>query len=98
MSLLNEIKIDNYEPLNNPNGICSGMVFVITGNVVIFENRSKLIQYIENRGGKVTSAISTKTDYLINNDVNSISTKNEKAKKLGISIISENEFLSLFGD
>lgn len=73
----------------------SGKTFVITGSVEHFMNRDELIEYIENRGGRVVKTISTNVDYLINNDINSTSSKNTKAKQLGISIISEEDFLSL---
>ena len=66
-------------------------VFVITGSLEHFNNRDELIENIENLGGKVISAISNKVDYLINNDVNSTSTKNKKAHELGVKIISEDE-------
>ena len=69
----------------------SGMSFVITGSVHTFKNRKELKDWIENQGGKVTSAISASTNYLINNDANSTSSKNKKAKELGISILSEEE-------
>jgi DNA ligase (NAD+) len=71
------------------------MVFVITGSLEHFNNRDEMIEYIENNGGKVISAISSKVTYLINNDVTSSSTKNKKAKELGIKIISEEELLEL---
>ncbi len=69
--------------------------FVITGNVYNFKNRDELIEYIEGLSGKVVSSISKNVDYLINNDVNSTSTKNIKAKELGINIISEEDLLKL---
>ncbi|NMA85072.1 MAG: NAD-dependent DNA ligase LigA [Epulopiscium sp.] len=71
-----------------------GQVFVITGNLTQFENRQELQREIEKRGGKVTSSVSKNTNYLINNDPNSSSSKNQKAKQLSIPIISEEEFLS----
>jgi DNA ligase (NAD+) len=70
----------------------SNKVFVITGTLEKYENRDALIEYIESLGGKVISAVSSKVDYLINNDVSSNSTKNKKAKELNIPIISEEEF------
>ena len=72
-----------------------GKVFVITGAVKQFANRNELKAYIEQRGGKVTSAVSTKTNYLINNDVTSNSSKNKKARELNIPILSEEEFLKI---
>ena len=75
----------------------SGKVFVITGSVSQFANRDELKAYIERLGGKTTGSVSAKTHYLINNDVNSNSSKNKKAKELGIPILSEEDFLELAG-
>lgn len=72
-----------------------GKVFVITGSVEHFKNRNELKAVIEQHGGKVTSSVSQNTDYLINNDVNSGSSKNKTAKSLGVAIISEEDFLRL---
>lgn len=71
------------------------LTFVITGSVNNFKNRDELIEYIENLGGKVVKAISNNVNYLINNDVTSTSTKNKKAKELGIKIISEEDLLNM---
>ena len=71
------------------------MTFVITGNVEHFDNRNALKDFIESEGGKVSGSVSAKTTYLINNDTTSNSTKNKKAKELGIPIISEDDFLKL---
>lgn len=71
------------------------LTFVITGNVFQFKNRKELKKYIEDRGGKVSDSISSKTNYLINNNTLSTSGKNKKAKSLNIPIISEDEFLTL---
>lgn len=73
----------------------TGKTFVITGAVSHFPNRDAVKDYIEERGGKVAGSVSAKTDYLINNDTASGSSKNKKAKELGIPIISEEEFLKL---
>lgn len=73
----------------------NGMVFVITGKVTLYKNRNELKKEIESLGGKVTGSVTSKTDYLINNDVNSNSSKNKKAKELGIPIIGEKDFMSL---
>lgn len=73
----------------------SGKTFVITGSVEQFSNRNELKAYIEQRGGKVSGSVSAKTDYLINNDAQSNSTKNKTAKSLGVSIITEQEFLAM---
>lgn len=71
------------------------LTFVITGSLINFENRDQLVEEIENLGGKVVKAISNNVNYLINNDINSTSTKNKQAKELNIKIISEEEFLKL---
>lgn len=73
----------------------SGMTFVITGSVQIFKNRNEIKKAIEEHGGKVTGSVTSKTSYLINNDMNSTSSKNQKAKKLGIGIISESDLLAM---
>lgn len=73
----------------------SGMVFVITGDVDIFANRRDVKSIIEKSGGKVTGTVSNKTTYLINNDSMSQSSKNKKAKELGVSIITEKEFIKM---
>ena len=73
-------------------------IFVITGDVHHFTNRSELKEFIESRGGKVTGSVTGKTTYLINNDVNSTSGKNKKAKELSVPIISEDEFLAMVGE
>ena len=72
-----------------------GKVFVVTGSLTHFANRNELKDQIEKRGGKVTGSVTGKTDYLINNDTTSSSSKNKKAKELGIPIISEEDFLKL---
>ena len=69
--------------------------FVITGKLKTFKNRNEIKAAIEKEGGKVTDSVSSKTDYLINNDVESTSSKNLKAKKLNIPIITEDDFLNL---
>lgn len=70
-------------------------VFVVTGSVEHFANRKELQAVIEQLGGKVTGSVTGKTDYLINNDVHSTSSKNKKAKELGVPILSEKDFLEL---
>ena len=75
----------------------AGKTFVITGNVSHFANRDELKAFIEKNAGKTTGSVSQKTDYLINNDTESTSSKNKKAKELGIPIISEEDFLKLAG-
>ena len=68
---------------------------MITGSLTRFENRRELQELIESKGGKVTGSVTKKTDYLINNDAASGSSKNKKAKELGIPILTEEEFLAL---
>ena len=77
--------------------VFAGKTFVITGSVEHFSNRSEAKEFIEARGGKVTGSVTKKTDYLINNDKTSASSKNKKAQKLGIPILSEEDFLELAG-
>ena len=80
---------------NTEEQIFAGKTFVITGSVEHFANRSEAKAYIEARGGKVTGSVTKKTDYLINNDKTSTSSKNKKAQELGIPILSEADFLEL---
>ena len=77
--------------------IFAGMNFVITGSLVHFGNRSEVKELIESLGGKVTGSVTKKTNYLINNDIQSSSSKNKKARELGIPILSEEDFLNLVG-
>lgn len=95
--LLAELTIEN-EAENTEAAIFAGMTFVITGSVEHFANRRELQAAIEARGGKATGSVTAKTTYLINNDVTSNSSKNKKAKELGIPIISEQDFLSMMGE
>ena len=66
---------------------------MVTGSVSHFANRNEVKEYIEQRGGKVTGSVTSKTNYLINNDIMSNSSKNKKAKELGIEIITEEQFI-----
>ena len=95
--LLAELTIEN-EAENTKAAIFAGMTFVITGSVEHFANRKELQAAIEARGGKATGSVTAKTTYLINNDVTSNSSKNKKAKELGIPIISEQDFLNMMGE
>ena len=95
--LLAELTIEN-EAENTEAAIFAGMTFVITGSVEHFANRKELQAAIEARGGKATGSVTAKTTYLINNDVTSNSSKNKKAKELGIPIISELDFLNMMGE
>lgn len=90
--------MDFYNPDENKeqNNTLKGMTFVITGKLVHFKNRDELVKKIEEYGGKVASSVSKNTTYLINNDVNSTSGKNKKAKELGVKIITEEQFLGEF--
>ena len=76
---------------------CDGLIFVVTGELSIFANRTEFIEYVEKKGGRVTGSVSKKTNYLVNNDINSKSSKNSKAKSLGVPIITEEEFVLRFG-
>ena len=89
-NLLKELKIQKDE--TEKSDVLKGKIFVITGDLHIYENRKTLTEAIESRNGKVSGSISSKTNYLINNDLLSSSSKNKKAKELGIPIISEEEF------
>lgn len=91
--VLKEIEFIDVSQSNS--NILDGMIFVITGSVNNFANRDILIEYIEGFGGKVVKAISNNVTYLINNDINSTSSKNKKAKELGIKIISEDKLISM---
>jgi len=73
----------------------AGKVFVITGSLTHFSNRNEMKELIEKNGGKVSGSVSSKTNFLINNDTDSNSSKNKKAKELGVEIISEEDFLKL---
>ena len=82
-------------PKKNNNVSLEGKTFVITGKVHIYKNRNEIKSIIESLGGKVSGSVSSKTDYLINNDINSNSGKNKTAKELNIPIISEEQFVEL---
>lgn len=92
--LLAELTIEK-ETVSQGDAVFSGMTFVITGSVEHFANRKELQEVIEARGGKATGTVTGRTTYLINNDVKSNSSKNKKAKELGIPILSETDFLKL---
>ena len=92
--LLAEVEIPKEEEPEGGQNL-AGVNFVITGSVHHFANRGEVKEEIEKRGGKVTGSVTSKTNYLINNDVNSTSSKNRKARELGIPIISEEEFLKM---
>ena len=95
--LLQEIHVEKVEVKDTSAGSCVGQTFVITGDVHQFKNRNEFKAYVEAQGGKVTGSVSKKTTYLVNNDLESASSKNKKAKELGIPIISEDTFVEMFG-
>ena len=86
-----ESKSENYIDL-------SGKTFVITGSLTQHKNRDELVNKIEQLGGKVSGSVSSKTSFLINNDTESNSSKNRKAKELGIPLISESNFLNMISE
>ena len=90
--VLKEVEIE-VSPKTSLSQVFKNFIFVITGSVDHFKNRDELKAAIEERGGKVTSSVTSKTNYLINNDNLSNSSKNKKAKELGIEIITEVQFL-----
>ena len=92
--LLAEVEIPK-EEITEDSRKFAGVNFVITGSVNHFANRAEVKEEIEKRGGKVTGSVTSKTNYLINNDVESTSSKNRKARELGVPIISEEEFLKM---
>lgn len=92
--LLKELTIEQEAELEE-GGIFDGLVFVITGSVNHYENRKELQEVIEAHGGKATGSVTKKTNYLINNEKASNSSKNKKAKELGVPIISEEEFIKM---
>ena len=94
--LLQEVRIIQGEAVSAEGGTCAGLIFVITGNVHRFKNRDAFKSYVEQQGGKVTGSVSAKTNFLINNDSESSSGKNRKAKELGIPILTEDEFIERF--
>lgn len=91
------LEIEPHIPVK-ADGKCSGMSFVITGKLTEHKNRKELVTYIESQGGKTADSVSKNTDYLINNDIESMSSKNKTAKSLGIPIITEADFLDKFGN
>ena len=95
--LLQEITVEKVEIKDTSSGKCAGQTFVITGDVHQFKNRDEFKTYVEAQGGKVTGSVSKKTTYLVNNDLESASSKNRKAKELNIPIISEDMFVEMFG-
>ncbi len=95
--LLAVVQVQRVEKKDAENGRCKNLTFVITGDVHHFKNRDAFKAYVEAEGGKVAGSVSGKTSYLINNDVESTSSKNKKAKSLDVPIISEDTFVEMFG-
>ncbi len=95
--LLEAVSVQKMEIAGTEAGTCKDLIFVITGDVHQFKNRDAFKAYVEAQGGKVTGSVSKKTNYLVNNDTESASSKNKKAKELNIPIISEDTFVEMFG-
>ena len=95
--LLEILHIPASEPVTEVRGSCAGLTFVITGEVHRFKNRDAFKACVEANGGKVAGSVSKKTDFLVNNDLESTSSKNMKARELGIPILSEDDFIARFG-
>ncbi len=93
--LLSELDIQD-EKTDVSEQTLAGQVIVITGSLELFENRNALKDAIEAKGGKVTGSVTAKTNYLINNDITSGSSKNKKAKELGVEIVTEKEFVDIY--
>ncbi|MDO4464408.1 MAG: NAD-dependent DNA ligase LigA [Bacillota bacterium] len=96
-ALLKEVTIEAVNLKAQEGGKCEGLTFVITGDVHYYKNRDEFKAYVETAGGKVTGSVTSKTNYLVNNDALSTSSKNRKAKELGIPILTEDEFVERFG-
>ena len=97
-ALTEYVRIAKPEVVDEASLSLKGLTFVITGSVEHYSNRNELKAFIEKKGGSVASAVSKNTNYLINNDVMSNSSKNKKAKELGVEIISEEAFIERFGN
>lgn len=97
-ALITELDIERIaRKTSDSQGTCTGLTFVVTGKLNSFTNRDALKAYIEGQGGIVTDSVTNNTNYLVNNDIDSSSAKNKKAKELGIPIISEDGFVQQFG-
>lgn len=91
------VRVQVGESIDENAGKCEDLTFVITGKVNLFKNRDEFKSYVESQGGHVSGSVSKNTDYLVNNDATSESSKNMKAKELGIEILTEEEFIQRFG-
>jgi len=94
--LLGEVELEAHQAAPTT-GICAGLTFVITGDVHHYANRNAFKAYVESAGGKVAGSVSGATNFLVNNDAASTSSKNRKARELGIPVITEDEFVARFG-
>lgn len=90
--------LDIQNPVIKAGGVLDGQIFVITGSLNHFQNRAELSDYIGSLGGRTASSVSANTSFLINNDAQSSSSKNKKAKELGVDIITEDEFIRRYGE
>ena len=95
-ALIKEVTIEKVDLTPDEAGKCKGLTFVITGDVHHYKNRDEFKAYVEASGGKVTGSVTSKTHYLVNNDAESNSSKNRKAKEIGVPIITEDEFVERF--
>ena len=95
--LLSEVEIEQ-ENFDEEDRIFDGKIFVITGSLEHFKNRNALKELLEEKGAKVAGSVSSKTSYLINNDAASASSKNKKARELGVPVITEGELMALMGE
>lgn len=96
-ALIKEFTFEKVEEKSNGVDL-SGKTFVITGSLTHYKNRDELVDLITSMGGKVSGSVSAKTSYLLNNDINSTSSKNRKAKELNIPIITEEDFIKMIGE
>ena len=95
--LLQELNILKQDREDDTPKTLEGMSVVITGSLTHFSNRKELQELIEKAGGRAAGSVSAKTAYLVNNDINSTSGKNKKAKELGVPIVTEEQFLDILG-
>ncbi|MCR5203848.1 MAG: NAD-dependent DNA ligase LigA [Lachnospiraceae bacterium] len=95
--LMSIVELEKVEKAGEKTGSCAGLTFVITGDVHIFKNRDEFKAFVESQGGHVAGSVSGKTSFLVNNDINSTSSKNTKAKSLGVEIITEDTFVERYG-
>ena len=94
-SLMSQLEFEVEESNSNVSNILEGKTFVVTGKVLNFNNRDEIHKFIEDNGGKTSGSVTSKTSYLVNNDIESTSGKNKKAKELNIPIISEQDLINM---